>query len=199
MAYKYKVTRVYNKTGVALPVGFLGENGVTIAASGYFDHPGILENDLNAKEIQALQAMLVAGQVDLLLIDTAETDGVWTDEVLFRKTFPTGKASYTLYAASAVPTKLQLVDAWIHVHKTGAKSNKGRKCRITIKRGANAAFPAMLCGVTAVAANGILRWSSLVNTYATLTTGSASSLVVAITGITGMPAGEVYIKAIRIP
>ena len=211
MAKERLVTRVYNKTSAALPVGFLGDNGVTIAASSYYDQPGELVTQLNPKERSALDAMLTANQVDILTIEGAETDGIWSPIVVLRKDFTTGDASAAIYASAAVPAKLRIIDGYVILRSgpcTAGVDPAGNDTEISIRSGANTVLMAMSIGGTAAAAattlgnnnrdRAILRFKEIDDAYYTIATGGSLSIWVKNTGVTGGPKGTVYITAIRV-
>lgn len=195
-AEKYKVTRIYNKTSSSLPVGFLGRNGWTIAANSYYDHYGDLEDSLTEKEEQALQDMLVAGQIDILKIPGSSTDGVWSPQVTLQKSISTtGPGTSAMYNAS-LPAKLKIIGG--HVVMTSVKSpaHKLPTTKVSVTDGTNAILKKLDIGPTAAGDTDIVRFAEIDDSKQTLSTGA--SLIVAVTGSTGMPKFDVYVTAIRV-
>ena len=193
---KHTITRVYNLSGTALPVGFLGYNGVTIAASGYYDHRGILENDLNQKEEQALQTLVDAGTLSLLHIDPSYTDGLTSPAIIIRKAFGTGPGTTAIYSSN-LPAKLRIINGHVVITAAGAWTVKGTcNTHISVTNGTNAILKKRSIALTAAGDTDIVNFLEIDDAYQTLATGA--SLIVALTGTTGMPAGVVYVTAIRV-
>jgi len=212
MAKHYKQTRVYNKKSYALEVGFLGDNGVTLGPAGsntgYFDHPGELVNDLKPSERDALESLITNGYLEVVPIEgTTETSSVYREEVvLLEKSFNTA-GSFAIFDEDC-PTKLKIVDVWVHMTTPATRSAKdittgvctvGLTDGVVGAAGVTAITEPIDCGATAAPTAGLVVHDDVViyADYATLERGD--SLVATVTASsTAFPAGTVYVQAVKV-
>jgi hypothetical protein len=193
---RYLVTRVYNQTGADLPVGFLGDNGATITSGSYYDHPGVLIDSLNAKERAAYEAMLAAGQIDVVEIPNAVTDGISSPLVVMRGSFGTGRGTSAIYNA-ALPAKTRIIDGFVVITSPGnGPYATARDTQIQVTNGTTGILKQISIAATAAGDTDIVRFVEVDDAKYALNTGS--SLIIAVTGTTGMPAGDVYVYGLII-
>jgi hypothetical protein len=199
---KFYVTRVINKASTEVPVGFLGSNGVTLgpanSGTAYYDHRGILENDLTDSELDALRNMMDDNDVDVLYIPTAYGDGIYKNSFVLEKSFSaaTGGSTAGIYDSSngGSPTKFRVIDGFVGVDEEGAAETQ-----VWLSDGSHDITDRVSISTGGVDASGaIKRFSTVTGAHATV--ASSGDLILGVTGNGAALScsGKVYVTAIRV-